>query len=223
MSTNDRTDSISQAGILRSSDTLIGSCVVATDGEVGRIRSLLFDDHSWAVSYLVIAAGSWTRRRDVALALPVAERLRWVDNSLGIQCTRDHVFNSPGANSGNWDLLCRSAATQQRTGVLERWRKSGFREESTLLQAPDQSSGKIMSPRFRSTMELLDYCLWSRDKEIGRLHGFLLDENSWQLKYLLVKAENCTYRQSVLVPTRSIESISENDRRVSVNQTGRGL
>jgi hypothetical protein len=40
-------------------ETLTGSSVIATDGEMGSIRNFLFDDQSWTIRYLVVDVGSW--------------------------------------------------------------------------------------------------------------------------------------------------------------------
>lgn len=69
MSDNGQIYSTSKANIVRDVNSLIGSSVFAIDGEAGMVRDLLFDDHSWTVRYLLIAVGSWIKRRDVAFAL----------------------------------------------------------------------------------------------------------------------------------------------------------
>ena len=38
---------------------LIGSSVIAIDGEMGKVRNFLFDDLSWTVLYLVVDVGIW--------------------------------------------------------------------------------------------------------------------------------------------------------------------
>ena len=99
---------------------------------------------------------------------------------------------------------------------MDPWLNSGFYEESLMPHSPDHAVRAMISPRLRSTRELLDYRLWARDREIGRLHRFFVDDNTWHLRYLDVKAGSWTNRQSVLVPTRSVGSISETDRRVNL-------
>lgn len=48
---------------------LIGSPVVAIDGELGGVRTFLFDDQSWKVLYVVVDVGNWLKRRDVVLPI----------------------------------------------------------------------------------------------------------------------------------------------------------
>jgi sporulation protein YlmC with PRC-barrel domain len=49
--------------------SLAGYSVIATDGEVGSLRNVLFDGLSWTVHYLVVGVGTWFKRRDVVLAI----------------------------------------------------------------------------------------------------------------------------------------------------------
>ena len=56
-------------------NTLTGSSVIATDGEMGSIRNFLFDDQSWTIRYLVALlsnlAGYITVGPGWAVRLPV--------------------------------------------------------------------------------------------------------------------------------------------------------
>jgi uncharacterized protein YrrD len=40
-------------------NALIGSPVIAKNGETGSIHDFLFDDQSWKVLYLVVYVGNW--------------------------------------------------------------------------------------------------------------------------------------------------------------------
>jgi sporulation protein YlmC with PRC-barrel domain len=190
----DQTDSTSRARILRDLDRFIGYSVIATDGEVGRVRNLLFDDHSWTIRYLVIAPGNWTKRREVELALAVVEQSHWIYRSFKVHCTREQVLNSPELGSARWVALQRTVCMQEGSGVVVPWLNSGFYEKSMMPHTPDQAARTMISPRLRSMRELLDYRLWARDREIGRLHRFFVDDNTWHLSYLDVKAGSWTNR-----------------------------
>ena len=60
---------------------LIGSPVVATDGEMGSVRNFLFDDQSWKVRYLVVDVGNWLKRRDVVLPITALEKPDWTNRT----------------------------------------------------------------------------------------------------------------------------------------------
>ncbi len=67
----------------------------ATDGNIGSLEELYFDDSTWAVWYLVVNTGTWLMGRGV-LITPVA--IVGFDESgllLHVKLTREQVQNSP--------------------------------------------------------------------------------------------------------------------------------
>ena len=60
---------------------IIGSPVIATDGETGSIRTFLFDDQSWKVCCLVVDVGGWLKRRDVVLPVAALEQPDWANRT----------------------------------------------------------------------------------------------------------------------------------------------
>ena len=55
--------------MLRSLEDLTDASVIATDGEIGKVRNFLFDDQSWTIRYLIVDVGSWLTRRDVVISV----------------------------------------------------------------------------------------------------------------------------------------------------------
>ena len=78
---------------------LIGSPVVATDGEMGSVRTFLFDDQSWKVLYLVVDVGNWLKRRDVVLPITALEKPDWTNRTCCAHLTKEQVRNSPDVDT----------------------------------------------------------------------------------------------------------------------------
>jgi len=53
--------------MLHDLDTLTGSSIIATDGEMGSIRNFLFDDQSWTIRYLVVDPRGTPQNRPVGV------------------------------------------------------------------------------------------------------------------------------------------------------------
>jgi uncharacterized protein YrrD len=45
--------------MLRSANRLMGFSIAATDGELGMVDNLYFDDRQWAIRYVVVDTGGW--------------------------------------------------------------------------------------------------------------------------------------------------------------------
>lgn len=54
--------------MLHSLKDLEGYTIGATDGEVGHVKDFYFDDHAWAVRYLVVETGDWLKSRKVLIS-----------------------------------------------------------------------------------------------------------------------------------------------------------
>jgi hypothetical protein len=79
--------------MLRNLDSMLGLAVVATDGEIGKVYNVFFDDRSWAVRYLVVETGAWITRRKVLISPAVLARLDWADKTIPVLLTREQ-FNT---------------------------------------------------------------------------------------------------------------------------------
>ena len=53
---------------IRDSSHLKGAKVTATDGDIGTVKEVFFDDRNWAIRYLVVDTGSWLTDRLVLVS-----------------------------------------------------------------------------------------------------------------------------------------------------------
>jgi uncharacterized protein YrrD len=83
--------------MLRRVETLVKCSVRATDGDIGRITDVYFDDEQWAVRYLVVDTGVWLGW-NVLIALQSITAIDWDDNLMTVALTRDEVEQSPRAD-----------------------------------------------------------------------------------------------------------------------------
>ena len=59
---------------------LKGFAIRATDGELGTVEQLYFDDEIWAIRYLVVDTGGWLGGRRVLISPMSVTRIDW-DNA----------------------------------------------------------------------------------------------------------------------------------------------
>jgi len=83
---------------------------------------------------------------------------------------------------------------QQAIAMEEYWGKMAYWVSAHLEGGALIPTGRkypvhtIEDPHLRSAWDLLDYEVCATDGEIGRLEGLIMDEASWHLGYLDVKA-----------------------------------
>lgn len=85
--------------MIRSSKELDNFQLLASDGEIGRVKGLYFDI-GWHTRYFVVETGSWLDRRRVLIATSAVDhRLDQVRNVIPVRLTREQVRNSPSVDT----------------------------------------------------------------------------------------------------------------------------
>jgi hypothetical protein len=67
----------------------------ATDGDVGSVDDLYFDDESWTVRYLVVDTGTWLPGRRVLVSPMSVRQAKWSERRLLVGLTRDQIGHCP--------------------------------------------------------------------------------------------------------------------------------
>lgn len=227
---------------------LIDYSIAATDGELGHVKDLYFDDNAWVVRYLVVETGSWLSDRKV-LVSPMALGAPNSDmRSVPAQLTREQVRNSPSIDtdrpvsrqhehefssyygypyywggSGSWGAGYFPGA--MLTGVG--YGRSGSEylaqqvESERLAREADQR--KPGDPNLRSCKAVAGYHIEAVDGGVGHVQGMLVDQESWAIRYLIVNTSNWWFGHQVLIAPEWISEVSWQDRKVSVDLTRQAI
>jgi hypothetical protein len=209
--------------MLHDLETLIGSSVMATDGEIGTVRNFLFDGLSWTIHYLVVDVGTWFKRRDVVLAISAVEQPDREKRTINVRLTREQVRDSPDVDTEKPVSRQQAIAMEEYFGKFTSWASTqlgGGAQCPTGMKYPVHTKE---DPHLRSACDLIDYQVWGSDGEVGRLEGLIMDEASWHLGYLDVKAGDWLLNRSVLIPTLWVKSVSWADLRINLHHSRDGI
>lgn len=80
---------------LRSVEAVKGYAIVARDGELGHVDTVLIDDQTWTIRYLVVNTGNWWSGHQVLIAPQWVERITWEDATVTLDLTRDAIQHAP--------------------------------------------------------------------------------------------------------------------------------
>ena len=193
--------------MLRSFKELRGFAIRATDGRIGTVSDLYFDDNSWQVRYCVIDTGEWLGGRHVLVG---SRRLSVVDGN-------------------SRDLWVRLAKAEVRTGQRAENHKPVSKQGTTplvsalrrlvSLRSGDQSAIAPHDHHLRSCQAVIGHRLAAIDGKIGRVDDFLIDDKAWVIRHLIIDARDHTQRSPVLVAPSNISGISWPQASVTVNMT----
>jgi sporulation protein YlmC with PRC-barrel domain len=155
--------------MLRGISDLKRFTIAATDGNLGSVSDLYFDDRSWAVRYLVADAGPWLPGRRL-LVSPISVR-----------------------NSDPTTLRLGLSMRQVETSSVSSAQPCGVLPES--LARPGDG-GDV---HLQTATAVMGYAIRAEDGEIGHIKDVLVDDKAWAIRYLVVDAENWWAGKTVLV------------------------
>ncbi len=81
--------------MLTNNKNLKGLVLRATDGEIGTLDQLYFDDQIWAIRYLTVDTGSWLNGRHVLISPHSILQTDWKAGRIDVSLTRKQVENAP--------------------------------------------------------------------------------------------------------------------------------
>jgi hypothetical protein len=80
---------------LRSSKTVSGYHVEATDSDIGHIEGYVLDDELWVIRYLEVATRNWLPGKNVLVAPSWILRVSWADSKVYLFLARQEIKTAP--------------------------------------------------------------------------------------------------------------------------------
>lgn len=212
--------------MLRSAKHLRGYKIAATDGEIGGLHELLFDDQTWTVRYLVADTGGWLAGRMVLLSPVALAEGDWEGKKLHVQLNKQQVEDSPDISTDQPVSRHYELEYYRYYGWPYYWGRAGLWGQgmypvdlATVDEIQEEASppDDHVDPHMRSTNEVTQYNIQARDGEIGHVSDFLVDDQTWSIRYMLVDTRNWLPGKHVLVAPEWIEEVNWEDARVRVD------
>ena len=190
-------------------DELRGFTIHATDGDIGRVYDLYFDDHCWTIRYLVVDTRHWRPGRRILLSPVSVRAVDWAHREIVVALSRDQIRRSPGVDSDQPVGHERIALFRECYTMPYAWALGGFLWAPTpSARRPRQARRRPGDPHLRSARLLRGYGIKAFDGDVGHVDGFLVDDNSWNLPYVVVNTRHWRPASRVLVPVAWIAWVS---------------
>jgi hypothetical protein len=218
--------------MLRSVKQLYGDKLGASDGEIGHVKDLYFDDQNWVVRYLVADTGSWLSGRQVLISPHAFVSLDRSRKLLLVNLTRKQIENSPAIESHEPVSRQYEEAYHRYYGWPYYWEGGGLwgMSEVPFSELPPKprpgepatASGpppERADAHLRSTQAVNGYHLQASDGTSGHVCDFMMDGQSWAIRQLVIKTGHRFSGKEVQIPTSGIDRISYEKSTVFVNLT----
>jgi len=200
---------------------LKGFSLKSLDGDIGSANEFLFDDRYWAVRYLVAITTSWLTDRKVLISPYSLNRVN-ADEQVSVLLTRKQIENSPSIDTD--EPVSRQYETSYNGyydlpnywGGPYMWGSYAHLVLDRTKRNPPASEITGWDPHLRSTHEVTGYHFHALDGEIGHVDDFIIDDDTWAIRYLVVATKNWWPGKKVLISPKWIESVSWDAREVVI-------
>lgn len=105
---------------LRSGNTVSHYHMHATDGEIGRVHSLLVDDLTWAIRYLIVSTSKWWGGHDVLIAPEWIDDINWFESKLVVNLDRQAIKDAPAFDAAM------PVTRELETGTCKHYGREGY-------------------------------------------------------------------------------------------------
>jgi hypothetical protein len=203
---------------------LQGFTIGATDGDIGQVDDLYFDDESWTVRSLVVDTSGWLTGRKVLVSPIAVHGVDFSGRRLLTDFTRAKVESSPDIDTARPVSRQREAEWYQYYGYPLYWsgpyRWGPAAQPSSLARMHVQPPGEATyetDPHLRSVNEVTNYGIQAIDGELGHVEDFFVEQDSWAIRYVLVDPRNWWPGKYVLVATAWVTAVDWNGSVVRVD------
>ncbi len=202
--------------MLSKAKTLTGYKLQSLDGEIGKVKDVYFDDRDWTIRYLVADTGEWLVSRQVLISPHSLAGVDGDQRSITVKLTRDQIEHSPTLNR---DKPVSRQFERAYFGFYGLPMYFGFEHGNVQAGQFAQTRRKRGDPDLRSTNAVSGHHVEASDGEIGHVEDFLIDDETWAIRYLVVDTRDWLPGKRVLISPKWIERVSWSEKQVVVDLT----
>lgn len=205
--------------------SLMGYTFEGLNGEMGKVEDFYFDDRYWAIRYLVAFAGQWSSFKQVLISPYAVLAVDTARQKIAVNLSRRQIEESPPLDSDRPVSRQFEEAYHSYYGWPDywvgpyMWGADAWPTRDGEQRKKVAQSKETWDPNLRSTRDVTGHHIQAADGEIGHVDDFLIDDETWAIRYLIVDTRNWWPGKSVLVSTQWIERVSWPESKVFVDLT----
>ena len=219
---------------------LFGFAMGATDGEIGEVTDVYFDDERWTIRYMVVATARWLHGRKVLISPMSVRGISWDDAVIDLTISQQQVRDSPDIDTDKPVSRQHEIAFYNHYGYPNYWHGSNpwglgtyplpwVGASPDAARSPTQLTDDVArrldreSPtgdcHLRSSNQVIGYEVMATDGPVGTIGDFVFDDSNWAIRHAVVATRKWLYGRRVLLQPESIVGVSWSEHEVYVNLT----
>jgi len=217
--------------MLRLASEIRGYAIRASDGRIGHVSDILFDDRTWMMRWVIVNAGPWLDDRKVLLPTIALGHLDAVHEEFSVRLNKAEVRDSPDIDTD------RSVSRQMEANVYDHYGWTPYWGTGFFMGGGGYLGGAMGAPylmsrehaarapevdgapddrHLRSMKSVEGYDIHATDGDIGHLEDFLIEDIDWSIRYLVANTNSWWIGHKVVVSPHIVEEIDWGGRLVSV-------
>jgi hypothetical protein len=192
------------------------------DGNIGSAKDFYFDDRYWTIRYLIANTGNWLTGRKVLIS-PYS--LHWVNTAaeeISVQLTKTQIEASPSIDSD--EPVSRQFEKSYHGYYGYPYYASGpfmWGYYPYLERDPGKWAGQGGTAggdrHLRSTHAVTGYHVLALDGDIGYVEDFVIDDETWAIRYLIIATTDFWPGKKVLISPQWIEKVRWENSEVTID------
>lgn len=210
-------------------NSLIGYNMEAADGIIGEVEDFYFDDESWTIRYLIVKTGNWLSGRKVLISTSALENSLWKTGLFPVSLTKKQIENSPDVDTDK-PVFRQHEITLNDFYDWQNYWEDGYYLGGIWCVAPIlDKKGKIernkhntqshYDQHLRSCNNVAGYHIHATDGDIGRVKDFIIDDKTWQVKFIVADMHNWFGGKKVLIVVEKVTEVEWSNSKVFVDIT----
>lgn len=212
--------------MLYSTDHIHGFTLSAQDDELGRVEDIYFDDEKWTLRYLVANTKKWLPGKSVLIPPAALNAINMDDKYFDVNLTKQQVKDSPDIDAHK--PISRQHERELLTyyGFVPYWGLTGLWGEGSYpkdISKRENETEEIETPatneeaHLRSAVEVIGYSIQATDSEFGYVEDFILEEDTWRIRYIVVNTKSFWFGKKILISPNWITKVDWDTRKVYIN------
>lgn len=205
--------------------TLKGYKLDSKNGEIGKVKEFYFDDKHWTIRYMVADTGNWLIDNQVLISPYALAAVNKEEENISVNLTKKQIEDSPSLNSDKPVSKQFEEDLHGYYGWPTYWSGTNMWgdypyiiHDSNEWKASNENE-QTWDPNLRSSNFITGQKIQATDGEVGHVEDFIIDDETWAIRYLIIETGNWWEGKKVLLSPTWIDNMNTEESSVSVNLT----
>lgn len=197
--------------MLRSVRELLGYGVSATDGRIGVVKDLLFNQNGWCVCHAMVDLTDLIPGKRVILPPESFGKPGLKDFSFPVNLSSDELKNCPTLEIDESAYKEHAEELYRHFGWEPCWKCPSVEPERKQDKEYEEDN------QMRSSKEIMSYGVESTDGSVGHVIDIILDDSEWVIRYIVVSTRNWLPGGKVLIAPSWITRIEWSELKIYIS------